>query len=212
MVTGEEDLTEPSGESEWACWYLCWICGFVFFIIVSSFPKIWRFPKLLANMSVLLFSSVIILIILLACVWLVPLYVGSIPSASSSSLTNYSHKSSFSGVHCLFFSLLYPASCAWMTAVKHSLISSAIFRRTPNEKILPTFSFLCYTAQHKCWQETAVPSLTFYRALWTHTISITGRAFESAESGIVWRNLMTHIASILALHSQAARCTICPLF
>lgn len=160
MVTGEAYLTEPNGESEWACCYLCWICGFVFFIIVSSFPKIWQFPKRPANMSVLLFSSVIILIILLACVWLVPLYIGSVPSASSSSLTNYLHKSSFS-VCPACLSLLYPASCAWMTAVKHSLISSAIFWRTSNEKILPTFSFLCYTAQHKCWQETAVPSLTF---------------------------------------------------
>lgn len=47
----------------------------------------------------------------------------------------------------------------------------------------------------------------------SHIIAITGGTFESAESGMVWRNLMTHnVASILALRGQAARCTICPLF
>lgn len=46
-----------------------------------------------------------------------------------------------------------------------------------------------------------------------HTIPITGSAFESAKSWLVWRNLMTHnVASILALPGQATRCTICPLF
>lgn len=44
-----------------------------------------------------------------------------------------------------------------------------------------------------------------------HIIPITGSAFESAQSAVVWRNLMTYnVASILALPSQAARCTICP--
>lgn len=46
-------------------------------------------------------------------------------------------------------SLLSPAFCTWMTAMKHSLISTAIFLGTPNEKILPTFS-LPHTAPHKC--------------------------------------------------------------
>lgn len=70
--------------------------------------------------------------------------------------------------------LLPTAFCAWMTAMKRSLISTAIFQGTRNEKIVPTVS-LPYTAPHKCWQETAIPSLTFYRDLWTRTIPITYR-------------------------------------
>lgn len=136
---------------------------------------------------------------------------------SSASLSILLHVSSSSNVYCLSSLSPFPVWCAVKTAVKHSLISPAISQGNPNEKILPTFSFSCHTAHHKCWQETAVTSLTFYSALrthtHTHTIPITGSVFESADSGMVWRDLMTHnVASILVLHGQATRCTICPLF
>lgn len=66
------------------------------------------------------------------------------------------------------------------------------------------------TAPHKCWQETTIPSLTFYGNS-EHTLPIKDEAFESAESEMMWRNLMTHnVVSILAVHSQTTRCTICP--
>lgn len=137
---------------------------------------------------------------------------GSILLLPPASLIEHLHESCFCSPPPVSFSLslLSTAFCAWMTAMKHSLIFTAIFQGTPNEKILPTFS-LQYTAPHKCWQETATPSLTFYGELWTHTIPIKDEAFDSAESERVWRNLMTHnVASILAPHSQATRCTICP--
>lgn len=139
-------------------------------------------------------------------------HFGSILLVAPASLIEHLHESCFCSPPPVSFSLslLSTAFCAWMTAMKHSLISTAIFQGTPNEKIVPTFS-LPYIAPHKCWQETAIPSLTFYGELWTHTIPIKDKAFESAESEMVWRNLMTHnVASILALHSQTTRCTICP--
>lgn len=140
------------------------------------------------------------------------LHIGVILILSPASLIEHLHKSCSCCPLPVSFSLplLPTAFCAWMTAMKHSLISTAIFQGTPNEKILPTFS-LPYTAPHKCWQETAIPSLTFYRDLWTRTIPITDETFESAESEMVWRNLMAHnVSSILVLYSQTVRCTICP--
>lgn len=84
-----------------------------------------------------------------------------------------------SSQHPLAFPLLPPTSClsltsspvwsAVKTAVKHNLISTAISQGNQNEKILPTFSLRCHTTHRKCWQETPVPSLTFYRALRTHS-------------------------------------------
>lgn len=47
----------------------------------------------------------------------------------------------------------------------------------------------------------------------THIFAITGGAFESAQSRMVWRNVMTYnVTSILVLPGYAATCTICPLF
>lgn len=107
----------------------------------------------------------------------------------------------------------FPVWCAVKTAVKHSLISPAISQWNPNEKILPTFSFSCHINADKRLQYHLWPFTGLSEHTHTHTIPITGNAFESAESGVVWRNLMTHnVASILALHGQATRCTICPLF
>lgn len=67
-----------------------------------------------------------------------------------------------------FLSFL-PAWCSVKTAVKRSLISPATSQGNPNEKILPTFSSSCHTTHHKCWQQTAVPSLTFCWGSWRHT-------------------------------------------
>lgn len=67
-------------------------------------------------------------------------------------------------VSCLSFSLFFLVCTAVKTAVKHSLISQG----NSNEKIQPTLSLCCRTAHYKCWQETAVLSLTFSRALRTH--------------------------------------------
>lgn len=158
------------------------------------------------------------------------LHVFEIASAWHHTLSHFYIQDTFHLLSAIFqlpllflFSLLPVSSRAVKTAVKHGLISQTASEGNPSEKIPPTFSSSCHTTSHKRWQETAVPSLTFYKALRahthahsqsrTHTFPITGSAFESAESGPVWRNLMTHnVASILALHGQATRCTICPLF
>lgn len=101
-----------------------------------------------------------------------PSHLRSVPSVINSLFCSSQHPSASAllllSTACLSPSP-FPAWCAVKTAVKHSLISPAISPGNPNEKILPTFSFSCHTAHHKCWQETAVPSLTFYRALRTHT-------------------------------------------
>lgn len=72
-------------------------------------------------------------------------------------------------LHAVFFLVPFLACSAVKTAVKHRLISRVISKGNPNENILPTFSLSCHTAHHKCWQETAVPSLTFYSTLSTHS-------------------------------------------
>ncbi len=96
-------------------------------------------------------------------------------------------KSSSSSHCCLPVSLSpFPVWCAVKTAVKHSLISPAISLGNSNEKILPTFSFSCHATRYKCWQETAVPSLTFYRALRIHTYTHNSYYWQCLWISRVW--------------------------
>lgn len=63
----------------------------------------------------------------------------------------------------------FPAWHAVKTAVKRSLISPAIPRETQMKSYYQPFLSPATPLHYKCWQETAVPSLTFYRAIRTHT-------------------------------------------
>lgn len=96
-------------------------------------------------------------------------HLGSIPLAISSHFHISQHHFAFPFLLFLFSSLpdfLSPLF-SWRQSWKAGSFPPAISPRNLNEKILPTFSPCCHTTHHKCWQETSVPSLTFYRALRT---------------------------------------------
>lgn len=68
---------------------------------------------------------------------------------------------------------------------------------------------------HKCWQDSStIPDLLrSSQNTLTHIIAIISSAFDSAESGMVWKNLMMYnVTSIYSIPGQASRCTTCPLF